>query len=141
LQQAQQNPALIEQLRSRLQASGLTSEQIRARLAASGYPADLLDAYLGPAQAGQATPTPGAEQMAAIQALGLGTIALASDSMQIDTGMIRMRQGVSAESLAAGNYVFGWTCSAVPPRSSCRRSRGPCRPTTGSVRAITWCSS
>src|SRR6185295_16366376 len=44
LQAAQGNPALIEQLRARLQSSGLTPDQIRARLAASGYAPDLLDA-------------------------------------------------------------------------------------------------
>ena len=37
LQAAQGNPALIEQLRARLQSSGLTPDQIRARLPA---PAD-----------------------------------------------------------------------------------------------------
>src|SRR5437667_3734759 len=52
-----QNPALVEQLRARLQSSGLSAEQVRARLAASGYPPDLLDAYLGAAQPGQVTPT------------------------------------------------------------------------------------
>src|SRR6266853_1060991 len=107
LQAAQNNPALIEQLRARLQSSGLTPDQIRARLAASGYAPDLLDTYLGPAQPGQTALTPGADQLAAIQALGLGTISLASDAMRVDTGMIRMREALRAESLAVGNYVFG----------------------------------
>src|SRR5882762_1622382 len=107
LQAAQQNPALIEQLRARLQSSGLSAEQIRARLAASGYPPTLLDAYLGPAQAGQATPTPGGDQLAALEALGLGTITPPAESLQVDTGMIRMREALRAESLAAGSYVFG----------------------------------
>ena len=62
LQQAQQNPELADQLRQRLQQSGLTAEQIRARLQAFGYPSNLLDAYLGAAQAGQ---------VVAAQALGL----------------------------------------------------------------------
>jgi polysaccharide export outer membrane protein len=107
LQAAQNNPALIEQLRARLQSSGLTPDQIRARLAASGYSPDLLDTYLGPAQPGQTALTPGADQLAAIQALGLGTISLPSDAMRVDTGMIRMREALRAESLAVGNYVFG----------------------------------
>jgi protein involved in polysaccharide export with SLBB domain len=40
------NPALLQQLRSRILSSGLTPEQIRARLVAEGYPATLLDAYI-----------------------------------------------------------------------------------------------
>src|SRR2546428_6813264 len=47
LQQAQQNPALADQVRQRLLQSGLTPDQIRARLRASGYPDSLLDTYLG----------------------------------------------------------------------------------------------
>src|SRR4030095_4497452 len=97
LQAAQGNPALIAQLRARLQASGMSPDQIRARLAASGYPPDLLDSYLGSAQSGQAAPTPGPDQLAALEALGLGTTSLSSDSLHADTGMIRMEVGISAE--------------------------------------------
>ncbi len=107
LQAAQSNPALAEQLRSRLQASGMTPDQVRARLAASGYPPDLLDTYLGAAQPGQAALTPGADQLAAVEALGLGTLVPPPDQMRVDTGMIRMQEALRAESLAAGNYVFG----------------------------------
>jgi protein involved in polysaccharide export with SLBB domain len=107
LQAAQGNPALIAQLRARLQSSGLSPDQIRARLAASGYPPDLLDTYLGAAQPGQAALTPGADQLAAMQALGLGSVSPASDALRADTGMIRVGGGLSAEELAAGNYVFG----------------------------------
>lgn len=42
----QANPALLEQLRSRIMSSGLTPDQIRARLRAEGYPETLLDAYI-----------------------------------------------------------------------------------------------
>jgi protein involved in polysaccharide export with SLBB domain len=107
LQQAvQQNPALIDVIRSRLQSSGLTPDQIRARLAASGYPPDLLDAYLGPAQNDQAPPTLGADQLTAIEALGLGTVTLPSGSLPVDTGMIQGGEE-RAEALASGDYVFG----------------------------------
>src|SRR5712691_7701369 len=58
-QQLLQNPALVEQLRQRLQSSGLSAEQIRARLAASGYSPDLLDAYLGAASPGATVAVPG----------------------------------------------------------------------------------
>ena len=40
------NPALLQQLRSRILSSGLTPDQIRARLRAEGYPETLLDAYI-----------------------------------------------------------------------------------------------
>src|SRR2546426_12554924 len=89
-----QNPALVEQLRARLQSSGLSAEQVRARLAASGYPPDMLDAYLGPAQAGQVTPTPGAAELSAVQALGLGTLGLPAESLRVGTGMIKVREAL-----------------------------------------------
>lgn len=110
LQQAiQQNPALADSLRRRLEASGLTPEQIRARLAAAGYPAGLLDAYLGQAQPGQRPPQPGMQELTAIQTLGLGPLPAAlAESIHVDTGLIRMRaESLHAESLAVGNYVFG----------------------------------
>jgi polysaccharide biosynthesis/export protein len=109
LQQAiMQNPGLADSLRRRLQASGLTPEQVRARLAAAGYPAGLLDAYLNPAQPGQQGPQPGAQELTAIQALGLGPLPFRAESIHVDTGMIRVRaESLRAESLAVGNYVFG----------------------------------
>src|SRR6059036_415365 len=109
LQQAiMQNPGLADSLRRRLQASGLAPEQIRARLAAAGYPAGLLDAYLGAAQPGQQAPQPGASELTAIQALGLGPPPMLAESIHVDTGMIRVRaESLRAESLAVGNYVFG----------------------------------
>jgi len=109
LQQAiLQNPELADSLRRRLLASGLTPEQIRARLAASGYPAGLLDAYLGPAQPGQQGPQPGAQELTAMQVLGLGPPPVRAESIQVDTGLIRTRaESQRAESLAVGNYVFG----------------------------------
>ncbi|MFL5584782.1 MAG: SLBB domain-containing protein [Gemmatimonadaceae bacterium] len=45
-QQMLQNPALLQQLRQKLETSGLTPEQVRSRLRAAGYPESLLDAYL-----------------------------------------------------------------------------------------------
>jgi protein involved in polysaccharide export with SLBB domain len=42
----EQRPELVERLRSRIAASGLTPDQVRARLEAEGYPATFLDAYL-----------------------------------------------------------------------------------------------
>src|SRR3979409_1783981 len=75
LQQAvQQNPGLAEVIRQKIQNSGMTPDQIRARLAAGGYPPDLLDAYMsGGGGAGGAAV--GAQEVSAVQALGLGAIA------------------------------------------------------------------
>ncbi|HTY05173.1 MAG TPA: polysaccharide biosynthesis/export family protein, partial [Gemmatimonadales bacterium] len=86
LQQAQNNPGIADQLRQRIQASGLTPDQIRARLAASGYPSTFLDAYLSPSQAGQQTLTPGADQLAAMEALGLPPFG--APILPTDTGLV-----------------------------------------------------
>jgi len=87
----QQNPQLGNVIRQKLQQSGLTPEQIRAQLAAAGYPPNLLDAYLGGAQPGQPSPLPSAQTLAAVQALGMGTLTPAPESVHIDTGFIRVR--------------------------------------------------
>src|SRR5205823_9525817 len=80
LQQAvQQNPGLADVIRQRIAQSGLTSDQIRARLQASGYPPTLLDAYLGAQTPGQASPVPGAQELAAIQSLGVPGVATAGE--------------------------------------------------------------
>lgn len=86
LQQAQSNPGLADQLRQRIQASGLTPDQIRARLAASGYPSTFLDAYLSTPGPGQASLTPGADQLAAMEALGLP--AFGGPALPTDTGLL-----------------------------------------------------
>ena len=88
LQQAvQQNPALSDVIRQRIQQSGMTPDQIRARLQAAGYPPTLLDAYVGAAPAaGQAQPTPGAQELAAIQALGMQPVP--TEMLPVDTGLI-----------------------------------------------------
>src|SRR5256885_15896343 len=78
LQQAvSQNPGLADLIRQRIGQSGLSPDQIRARLQASGYPPTLLDAYLGAQTPGQAAPVPGAQELAAIQSLGLPGMATA----------------------------------------------------------------
>src|SRR2546426_568802 len=103
LQQAvQQNPGLPDIIRQRILQSGLTPEQVRARLAASGYPSNLLDAYIGAAQAGQPVPTPGALELGAVQALGL--FAVPGSQLPVDTGLVVRR--VAAPSAVFGVDVF-----------------------------------
>src|SRR5690349_345749 len=107
-QQLVQNPQLADSLRLRLEQSGLTPDQIRSRLRAAGYPDSLLDRYLGPAQPGRAGPTPGVLELSALQALGVPPVMLPGQYLPVDTGMLSVAaQALRAESLAAGNYVFG----------------------------------
>ena len=99
VQQAlQAQPGLADQVRSRIAQSGLTPDQIRARLSASGYPSTLLDAYLGTGTGPAATGAPTAQELAAIQALGLPT--LAQEILTPDTGLLRVAR-------AAPSEVFG----------------------------------
>ena len=108
MQLLQQNPQLANVIRQRLQQSGLTPDQIRAQLAAAGYPPNALDAYLGTTQPGQPAPLPTSQTLAAMQALGLGSLGTPAESLPVDTGLMRIRtESLHAESLATGNYVFG----------------------------------
>jgi polysaccharide biosynthesis/export protein len=114
LQQAvQQQPGLADVLRQRIQQSGLTTEQIRARLQASGYPPSLLDAYLGMLVPGQAEPVPGAQEVAAVQALGLPAMAGASQVLPVDTGLVRTVEG--GRSAVFGVDVFRRTTTQFLP--------------------------
>ncbi len=78
-QQLLQNPDLVNQLRDRLLASGLTPDQIRARLVAEGYPANMLDAYLPGGNAGARDSIPSDDVYGAMRALGV------SDSADVET--------------------------------------------------------
>src|SRR5689334_13604743 len=106
LQQAiQQNPGLADLLRQRLQQSGLTPDQVRARLQASGYPPNLLDAYLGGTTPGQPAVTPGANELAAVQALGLAPITVPVAALPVDTGLVRAARGTAP--VEPTSRVFG----------------------------------
>jgi polysaccharide export outer membrane protein len=63
-----QNPAMVQQLRQRLAASGMTADQIRARLRAMGYPDNLLDAYLS---GNDSTAVPTSDVYSAVGQLGV----------------------------------------------------------------------
>src|SRR5438093_3877261 len=119
LQQAiQQNPGLADVIRQRLSQSGMTPDQVRARLQAAGYPPTLLDAYLGGATPGQAQPPPGLQEVAAIQALGLPTVAVQVESLPVDTGLVNAagREGARARRSAVfGVDVFQRTTTQFLP--------------------------
>src|SRR3989454_5359286 len=105
LQQAvQQNPGLADMIRQRIAQSGMTSEQVRARLQASGYPPTLLDAYLGAQTPGQASPVPGAQELAAIQSLGLPSMASAGQVLPVDTGLVRAVAGGKSGVFGVGGF-------------------------------------
>jgi polysaccharide biosynthesis/export protein len=63
-------PDLVEQLRQRLAASGLTPDQIRSRLRAAGYSETLLDAYLTGTDTTRVV-RPGPQMLDAARALGI----------------------------------------------------------------------
>jgi protein involved in polysaccharide export with SLBB domain len=99
VQQMIQQRGLGDQLRQRIQQSGLTPDQVRARLRAAGYSENLVDAYIGAATPGQSAPAPTSEILRAAGALGLADFTLAdtttalrdslelsrADSVRLDT--------------------------------------------------------
>jgi len=88
-QQMLQNPALLQQLRQRIMASGLTPDQVRARLRAEGYPENLLDAYLPGGMNAPVDSTNNEAVFSAITRLGI------ADTAEVDL----LRCGVTDESL------------------------------------------
>src|SRR2546425_1929144 len=105
LQQAvQQNPGLADVIRQRIAQSGMTPDQVRARLQASGYPPTLLDVYLGAQTPGQAAPVPGAQELAAIQSLGVPGMATAGGGLPGGTGV--GRGAAAGKSGVVGGGVF-----------------------------------
>lgn len=63
-------PDLVEQLKQRIGASGLSKEQIRARLRAAGYPENFLDPYLSGADTTQRV-TANSDVVEAVRVLGI----------------------------------------------------------------------
>ncbi len=111
VQQALQQPGLADQVRNRISQSGLTPEQIRARLAASGYPASLLDPYLGQGTGGSGLGVPSAQELAALQALGLPS--LTNQLLPYDTGLVRSARTQPSE--VFGVDVFQRTTTQFLP--------------------------
>ena len=109
VQQAlQQQPGLGDMVRTRIAQSGLSADQIRARLVAGGYPPTLLDAYMG---SNAAPSAPGAQELAAIQALGMPAINTALISP--DTGIVRAAGGAPSD--VFGVDVFRRTTTQFLP--------------------------
>jgi len=98
-------PGLADVIRARLSSSGMTPDQIRARLQAAGYSPTLLDAYLSPAAPGAAPLTPGLQEAAAVQALGLPPVSVSVQSLPVDTGLVSAAQATSQSTVPSN--VFG----------------------------------
>src|SRR3989440_8848685 len=111
VQQAlQQQPGLGDAVRNRIAQSGLTPEQVRARLSANGYPSTLLDSYLS-ANPPVGAPPPGAQELAALQALGLPS--LTNQMLAYDTGLVRSARTQPSE--VFGVDVFQRTTTQFLP--------------------------
>src|SRR6266516_1454255 len=76
------------QVQQALQQQAGLGDMVRARLVANGYPATLLDAYMG---SNAAPSAPGAQELAAIQVLGLP--ATKTPLLNVDTGIVRAAGG------------------------------------------------
>jgi len=112
LQQAMSmNP---DEIRRRIQESGLTPDQIRARLRASGYSEGLLDSYFGPAT-GPSAGQPGANELAALAALGLAPFQAEGSRLPVDTGLIHRRGDTLPPSNVFGVDVFRRTSTQFLP--------------------------
>src|SRR5437868_10258439 len=94
-QQMLQNPALLQQLRQRIMASGLTPDQVRARLRAEGYPENLLDAYLPGGTSATPDTSNTAAVFSAITRLGI------ADTAEVDL----LRCGVDIDSLTIADTL------------------------------------
>lgn len=100
-------PQLIEQLRQRIQQSGMTPDQVRSRLRAAGYPDNLLDSYVQGADTTLPAPY-GPRTLDAVRALGVlsdeeaDSLRLA-DSVKVSSDSLRALldsiQQVRADSL------------------------------------------
>lgn len=78
----QARPDLAQQLRERINASGLTPEQVRSRLRAAGYPENLLDSYLG-AGGGAGGGAPTSDALSALRGLGVVSAAEADSLLSL----------------------------------------------------------
>ena len=121
-------PGIVEQLRERLEQSGLTPDQVRSRLRAAGYPDSMLDEYLPGADTTRPV-RPGPRTLDAVRALGIlspqqadslqasDSVYQVSDSLQqvLDSLKLVRLDSLRADSLAdsirglrpTGLKVFG----------------------------------
>ena len=113
LQQYLQQPGIGDQIRQRIEDSGLTPDQVRARLRAAGYPENLVDQYMSPATPGQAAPAPSAEILRAVSILGLGGFVSAGDTLGLRRDSIFLTRD---DSLLLDSLGFRVGVDSIPTR-------------------------
>jgi polysaccharide export outer membrane protein len=113
LQQYIQQPGIGDQIRQRIQESGLTPDQIRARLRAAGYPENLIDQYMQQGPAGQAAPTPTVDMLRAVSALGLGQFVSLGDTLAVRRDSIFLTRD---DSLLLDSLGFRVGVDTIPTR-------------------------
>ncbi|MDP3775084.1 MAG: SLBB domain-containing protein, partial [Gemmatimonadales bacterium] len=129
IQQGIEQRGLGDQLRQRIQQSGMTPDQIRARLRAAGYSDNLIDSYLGQATPGQATPAPTVDMLRAAAALGFADFALA-DTLRAPRDSLIMSR---ADSFLLDTLGFVAGQDSIPTR---RDEFGALRVDTAGVRVM-----
>jgi protein involved in polysaccharide export with SLBB domain len=113
LQQYLQQQGMGDQIRQRIQESGLTPDQIRSRLRSAGYPDNLIDQYLQQPVAGQAAPTPTADILRAMSALGLGDFIATGDTLGARRDSLRLSR---ADSLLLDSLGLRLGVDSIPTR-------------------------
>ncbi|MBX3132783.1 MAG: SLBB domain-containing protein [Gemmatimonadaceae bacterium] len=94
-----------EQIRSRIQASGLTPDQIRDRLASAGYSRTLLDGYLG--SVGGAAPAPSQDILDALSKLSPEAVrAQGVTDVPVESGL-ESRPRPRDDGVVDGVKIFG----------------------------------
>ncbi len=115
-------PDLVEQLKQRIGASGLSKEQIRARLRAAGYPENFLDPYLAGADTTQKV-TANSDVVEAVRVLGIvggeevDSLLILTDSAQHVVDSLRADSLADTSSVLRvfGMSVFRRTSSLFNP--------------------------
>ncbi|HXI20767.1 MAG TPA: SLBB domain-containing protein, partial [Gemmatimonadales bacterium] len=101
----QTRPDLVQELRARIGASGLTREQIRARLRAAGYPETMLDPYLAGADTTQQV-TAGSDIIEAARVLGLVGEQEADTLVALTDSALHVADSLRADSLSDTSRVL-----------------------------------
>jgi polysaccharide biosynthesis/export protein len=110
-------PDLVQQLRERIGASGLTKEQVRARLRAAGYPENLLDPYLAGADT-TLKPKADSDIIEAVRVLGLVGGEEVDSLLVLTDSARRVVDSLRADSLADTSSVLRVFGLSVFKRSS-----------------------
>jgi protein involved in polysaccharide export with SLBB domain len=98
-------PDLQEQLRARLNASGLTPEQVRDRLRAAGYPENLLDEYL--VAGGAQGVAPSSDALVALRGLGVVSAEETDSLLSLSDSLLARADSIKSARESQQLRVFG----------------------------------